>query len=107
MTEFREMKIRESMVAMIQAQYEMAVLDSSKESLIQVVDVAQVPEWKSKPKRALMVVIAAVAGLFLGTLIALVRRVYHNAKDNPEEAGQWARLAKAWTMPKLRWNKKK
>ncbi|WP_062307766.1 Wzz/FepE/Etk N-terminal domain-containing protein [Polynucleobacter sinensis] len=106
-TEFREMKIRESMVAMIQAQYEMAVLDSSKESLIQVVDVAQIPEWKSKPKRALMVLIAAVAGLFLATLIALVRRAYRNAKADPDEAGQWARLAKAWTMPKLRWNKKK
>jgi tyrosine-protein kinase Etk/Wzc len=106
-TDFREMKIRESMVAMIQAQYEMAVLDSSKESLIQVVDVAQVPEWKSKPKRALMVVIAAVAGAFFGTLIALVRRAYRNAKASPGEAGQWTRLAAAWQLPKLRRNKKK
>ncbi|OYZ76257.1 MULTISPECIES: Wzz/FepE/Etk N-terminal domain-containing protein [unclassified Polaromonas] len=101
-TEFREMKVRESMVAMIQAQYEMAVLDSAKESLIQIVDLAQVPEWKSKPKRALMVVIAAFAGLFLGTLVALVRRAYRNAKANPDETGQWGRLEKAWKLPKLK-----
>jgi tyrosine-protein kinase Etk/Wzc len=101
-TEFRQMKIRESMVAMIQAQYEMAVLDSAKESLIQIVDLAQAPEWKSKPKRALMVIIAAFAGLFLGTLVALVRRAYRNAKVNPDEAEQWGRLEKAWKMPKLK-----
>lgn len=101
-TEFREMKIRESMVAMIQAQYEMAVLDSAKESLIQIVDLAQVPERKSKPKRALMVIIGAFAGLFLGTLAALVRRAYRNAKASPDEAGQWGRLEKAWKLPKFK-----
>jgi uncharacterized protein involved in exopolysaccharide biosynthesis len=106
-TEFREMKIRESMVAMIQAQYEMAVLDSAKESLIQIVDLAQVPEWKSKPKRGLMVVIAAFAGLFLGTLVALVRRAYRIAKANPDEAGQWGRLEKAWKLPKFKLGRSK
>ena len=97
-SDYREMKVRESVLAVLLSQYEMAVLDSAKETIIQVADKATPPERRSKPKRTLMVIIAAMAGGFLSLLFVLVRRAYRNAQANPEEAGQWQQLKRAWRL---------
>lgn len=97
-SDYREMKVRESVLAVLLSQYEMAVLDSAKETIIQVADKATPPERRSKPKRTLMVIIAAMAGGFLSLLFVLVRRAYRNAQANPEEAGQWRQLKRAWRL---------
>ena len=97
-SDYREMKVRESVLALLLSQYEMAVLDSAKETIIQVADKATPPEKRSKPKRTLMVIIAAMAGGFLSLLFVLVRRAYRNAQANPQEAGQWQQLKRAWRL---------
>jgi len=64
---FREFKYQETMFELMAKQYELARVDESREgSLIQVVDVAQPAERKSKPKRSVFV----MAGGFLGGLLA-------------------------------------
>lgn len=64
---YREYKYQETLFEMFARQFELARLDESREgALIQVVDVAQVPEWKSRPKRAFIAMLAA-----LGTLLAV------------------------------------
>jgi hypothetical protein len=43
-----------------------------------------------------MVIVAAFAGLFLGVLIAFVRRAVRKASEDPASAGQFAQLKAAW-----------
>lgn len=96
---FRDIKAREAMMGVLVAQYESARVDEAKEGpLIQQVDVAVAPERKSKPKRAIIVLMAAFAGLFLGALVAFVRRAVRNADSSPEGGAQMAKLKNAWLI---------
>ncbi len=99
---YRDIKAREAMMGVLVAQYESARVDESREGpLIQVVDLAQAPERKSKPKRAIIVLAATFAGLFLGVLIAFARRALRKASENPQSAQQLLQLKSAW-----RWGRK-
>ncbi|NBX54462.1 MAG: hypothetical protein EBQ82_09545 [Betaproteobacteria bacterium] len=94
---YRDVKVQEAMLEVLIRQYELARVDEAKEGpLLQQVDVATPPERKSKPKRAIIVLVAAFAGLFLGVLVAFVRRAWRKAQTNPESAGQWLAMKKAW-----------
>lgn len=96
---YRDIKAREAMMGVLIAQYESARVDESREGpLIQVVDAAQAPERKSKPKRAIIVLVSAFAGLFLGVLVAFVRRAISKAKENPDTSGQFQKLKEAWSI---------
>jgi len=99
---YRDIKAREAMMGVLVAQYESARVDEAKEGpLIQQVDMAVAPERKSKPKRAVVVIISAFAGLFLGVLLAFIRRALRKASENPERSKQLAQLKAAW-----HWNSK-
>jgi uncharacterized protein involved in exopolysaccharide biosynthesis len=68
-SKYREFKYQESLFEALSKQFEAARLDESKDgSAMQVVDRAQVPEWKSKPKRSMY----AVVGMLLAGLLASV-----------------------------------
>ncbi len=96
---YRDIKAREAMMGVLVAQYESARVDEAKEGpLIQQVDVALPPERKSKPKRAIIVLVSAFAGLFLGVLVAFVRRAMRKASENPETSGQIAKLKAVWLL---------
>jgi uncharacterized protein involved in exopolysaccharide biosynthesis len=96
---FRDIKAREAMMGVLVAQYESARVDESREGpLIQVVDPAQAPELKSKPKRAVLVLVAAFAGLFLGVFVAFVRISIRNAASSSEAGAQMAKLKEAWRI---------
>lgn len=94
----RDVKTQQAVLEVLVKQYEMARVDEAREGpLLQQVDVAQAPEQKSKPKRAQIVLLAGVAGLFLGVLVAFIRRALRRAGASPESAGQMAALKRAWT----------
>ena len=96
---YRDVKVQEAMLEVLIRQYELARVDEAKEGpLIQQVDVAVAPERKSKPKRAQIVLVAAFAGLFLGVLVAFVRRALKKAQSDPASASQWLALKKAWSL---------
>ncbi len=96
---YRDIKAREAMMGVLVAQYESARVDEAKEGpLIQQVDVALPPERKSKPKRAIIVLVSAFAGLFLGVLVAFARRAMRKASENPETSGQIAKLKAVWRL---------
>jgi uncharacterized protein involved in exopolysaccharide biosynthesis len=66
---YRDFKYQETLYDALSKQFEAARLEESKDdNLIQVVDPAQVPEWKSKPKRSMY----ALAGMLLAGLVASV-----------------------------------
>ncbi|PUE29110.1 hypothetical protein B9Z39_03285 [Limnohabitans sp. JirII-29] len=92
---YRDVKVQEAMLEVLIKQYELARVDEAKEGpLLQQVDVATVPERKAKPKRAMIVLVSAFVGLFLGVLIACVRRALRKSKESGEL--QLLLLKKAW-----------
>jgi tyrosine-protein kinase Etk/Wzc len=96
---YRDIKAREAMMGVLVAQYESARVDEAKEGpLIQQVDVALPPERRSSPKRAIIVLVSAFAGLFLGVLAAFVKRAMRKASENPETSGQMAKLKSVWRL---------
>lgn len=96
---YRDIKAREAMMSILIAQYESARVDEAKEGpLIQQLDAAVAPERKSKPKRASVVMVAAFAGLFLGVLIAFVRRAVRKASESDDTGLQMTRLKQAWSL---------
>ena len=61
---YREFKAQEALFEMFSRQYEAARVDESREgALVQVVDPAQAPGKKSKPKRAMIVFLSLGLGL--------------------------------------------
>jgi tyrosine-protein kinase Etk/Wzc len=96
---YRDVKVQEAMLEVLIKQYELARVDEAKEGpLLQQVDVAVAPERKSKPKRATIVLVAAFAGLFLGVLVAFVRRAIRKAAESEDAGAQIAQLKQAWSF---------
>ncbi len=94
----RDVKTQQAILETLVKQYELARVDEAREGpLLQQIDIAEPPEKKSKPKRAQIVLLAGVAGLFLGVLAAFVRRALRRASESPESAGRMAALKQAWT----------
>ena len=90
---YREYKYQESLFEMFSRQYEAARLDESREGgLIQVVDIATAPEYKSGPKRANILLFSSVAVWLLLIAGVLIRHSWLDIKRNPTKAGKLNRL---------------
>ncbi len=96
-SKFRDFKYQETLFELFAKQYEMARIDESREgSVIQVLDVAQTPELKSKPKKALIAILATLASGFALLLFVFIRQAFSNAAQTPETAEKLATLRSAW-----------
>ena len=94
---YRDVKVQDAMLEVLVKHYELARVDEAKEGpLLQQVDVATAPERKAKPKRAMIVLLAAFGGLFLGALIVFVRRFFRNS--NNHSVAQFLMLRQAWSL---------
>jgi len=92
----RDVKYYETIFEILARQFELAKLDEAKEgALIQVVDPAIVPDYKSAPKRALITVIATIAGLFIGIFVAFFREGMERLRRDPEQSERLSILRKA------------
>lgn len=99
----RDVKYYQTIFNILAQQYEVAKLDEAKQgALIQVVDPAIVPDRRSSPKRALIVIAATAVGFFLSILIALVMAGYERVKGDAEVAPKLAMLRAS-----LRWSKRR
>ena len=75
----------------------MARIDESREGpVIQVVDVATPPELKSKPKKALIVLLTIFATGFLLLIWVFIKQALINARQLPETRDKLLRLRQAW-----------
>jgi tyrosine-protein kinase Etk/Wzc len=81
----RDVKYYEAIFEIIARQFEAAKLDEAKEgAIIQVVAPATVPDRRSSPKRALIVIVATFVGFFLGVLFALLHGALLYVKQDPD-----------------------
>ncbi|HZW76601.1 MAG TPA: Wzz/FepE/Etk N-terminal domain-containing protein [Caldimonas sp.] len=96
----RELKLQETLLETMVRQYEIAKLDEAKEGpSLQQVDIAQPPDHKSKPMRAMIVLVSALIAL-LATSAWIVARRYvtlRRARD-PIASAAWRGLVRAWRI---------
>ncbi len=93
----RELKLQETLLEGMVRQYEIAKLDEAKEGpVLQQVDVAQPPDAKSKPARALIMLGGLLGGLVLGCLGVIGRGLLQRQQQLPN----WQSMRAAW-----RWRK--
>lgn len=99
----REVTYRQTLLEILARQVEMAKLDEAKQgALIQVVDPAVPPDYKSSPHRALIVIVAFVLGILFGIFVVLVRAGLARAQKYPEVHEKLISLRKAvgFTRPR-------
>ena len=94
---YREFKYQETLYELFAKQYELARVDETREgAAIQVVDSAQPPEKKSKPKKALIATLATLATGFLFLLLVFLRKSYFNAANKYEFAYKVSLINSSW-----------
>lgn len=87
----REFKIQETLVELLSKQYEVAKLSEVKDvSPFQVLQIAKIPDSKSKPHRTLMVLIAALTSLLCSIYLAFLRE--HLDRMSEQDKMQWYSL---------------
>jgi tyrosine-protein kinase Etk/Wzc len=94
---YREYKYQEAMFELFAKQFELAKVDESREgAVIQVLDVAEPPERKNKPKKAIISIISALAAGFALLLFVFVRSALKNAFQDEETKLRMASLKGSW-----------
>lgn len=87
--------VREAIIQSLVREYETARLDERKDNpFLAQVDVAEVPELKAKPKKALIAVVTTLATGFLLLLFVFVRNALRNAEQDPESKEKLSGLKK-------------
>ena len=96
-TKYREYKYQETLFELFSKQFEIAKVDESREgAVIQVLDAAEPPERKSKPKKAMIAIVATLASVFALLLFVFVRQALANAGHDSGSAQKLAQLKSSW-----------
>jgi uncharacterized protein involved in exopolysaccharide biosynthesis len=97
----RDVKYNETIFEILARQFEAAKLDEAKQgAVIQVVDAATPPDKKSFPKRTIIVLIVAAAGLMLSSLFVLFRTAIRRMEENADVNAGLIRLRAALSVRK-------
>jgi uncharacterized protein involved in exopolysaccharide biosynthesis len=95
-SKYREYKYQETLFELFARQYEAARVDEAREgALIQVVDPAQQPERRSKPKRALTAVATTLLTLLLLSGFVITRHFWRRSAAEPQNVEKLAQLRSA------------
>jgi len=85
----RDVKYFETIFELLAKQHEIAKIDEARDaSIVQVLDPAVEPERKSKPMRALIVILTALVVGFLAILWAFIKEAGDKARQNPDQAAR-------------------
>jgi len=78
-----EIKLLDRVLALLMQEYEMAKIEEAKEDLsFQIIDSAQVPQNRHKPKRKQIVIITFITALFLSMLYVFFREYFEKVRIN-------------------------
>lgn len=96
-TKYREFKYHETLFELFSKQFELAKVDEAREgAVIQVLDAAQAPERKSKPKKAMIAIIATLASGFALLLFVFLRQALSNAGQDSESSQKMSNIKNSW-----------
>jgi len=96
-TKYREFKYHETLFELFSKQFELAKVDEAREgAVIQVLDIAEAPERKAKPKKAIIAIIATLFSGFAFLLFVFVRQALSNTGQDSESAQKIVQLKSSW-----------
>lgn len=96
-SKYRDFKYHETLFELFAKQYEMARIDESREgAVIQVLDAAIPPEFKSKPQKAKIALVTTLAAALALFIWAYLRHTMRNAANRPQSAARMAALNTAF-----------
>jgi tyrosine-protein kinase Etk/Wzc len=96
-TKYREFKYHETLFELFSKQFELAKVDEAREgAVIQVLDAAQTPERKAKPKKAMIAIIATLASGLALLLFVFVRQAFASAGQDSKSAQSMTQLKNSW-----------
>ncbi|MBW1911493.1 MAG: lipopolysaccharide biosynthesis protein [Deltaproteobacteria bacterium] len=85
----REAKIQEEVFKLITTQHELAKIEEAKDiDTIQILDRALPPDYKSSPKRSLIVILTTVVAFFLAVFLAFFMEYISRLKTEDQERYQ-------------------
>jgi tyrosine-protein kinase Etk/Wzc len=94
---YREFKYQETMFELFAKQFELAKVDESREgALIQVLDFAEPPEKKAKPRKPIIATVTVIASGFALLLFVFIRVALKNASQDDEAKLKMAALKFSW-----------
>jgi uncharacterized protein involved in exopolysaccharide biosynthesis len=94
---YREFKYQETLFELFAKQFEMAKVDESREgAVIQVLDAAQPPEKKTKPMKAIISIMFALAALIAIMVLISLRNILYRMRKNQKSARKLALLQASW-----------
>jgi tyrosine-protein kinase Etk/Wzc len=94
---YRDFKYQETMFELFAKQFELAKVDESREgAVIQVLDIAEPPERKAKPKKAMIAITATLASGFVLLLFIFIRSTLKSASENQETQLRLSALQTSW-----------
>lgn len=86
---YRDLRYQESLWETLTKQYEIARIDEAKDaSLIQPLDKARPPEFRSSPKRAIIVIVMTILAFIVAIVWVLFVEALARAKEDPQLAGR-------------------
>lgn len=95
-TRYREFKYYETLFELFARQYELARADEAKDgALVQVVDPVLVPEYKSRPKRALIATLVTMFALILCASYVAIGNALEVYQRRPDGRAKLAALRRA------------
>jgi len=81
----RDLMVQNEVFKTLTQQYELAKLNASGQGdTFQVIELAEIPDQKSGPSRAMLCIVATMAGFFFSVLLAFVLEAIANIKKDPE-----------------------
>lgn len=84
----RDMKVQETLYTLLTQQYEMARIQEAKDSpTVQALDVAKVPEKKTKPKRGLIVILSTFTAAFFAVFASFFSEYIEKVKSGAGGTG--------------------
>jgi tyrosine-protein kinase Etk/Wzc len=99
----RDVKYYETIFEILARQFETAKLDEAKQgAVVQVVDLAVPPDWRSSPHRALIVVVSTVLGLLVGVMVVFFQAGFRRLKEDREAKTKLDTLRGALTFTRHR-----
>lgn len=94
---YRNFKYQETLFELFAKQYELARVDEGREgAVVQVVDAAQPPERKAKPRKAQIAIMATLGSGFALLLFVFIRYAMRNAGQNGASAEKISALKASW-----------
>ena len=98
----RDVKYYETIFELLAKQLEASKLDEARQgAVIQVVDPAVEPDRKSSPKRAMLIALSTIVGLFAGCILALILWWRELVKSDPVAKKRLRDLKHALTVRRI------